>query len=86
VLEAVARPAAQHPEVWAVTLVAGDPQGRGEAAEVLVRVGVEPGVSPERVREIVADLSAHWSADATVAERIDSIAVQPVSRERPSGD
>lgn len=83
VLEAVARPAAQHPEVWAVTLVAGDPQGRGEVAEVLVRLGVEPGVDPERLREIIADLGAHWSTDATVAERIDSIAVQPVARERP---
>jgi hypothetical protein len=83
VLEAVARPAARHPEVWAVTLVAGDPQGRGEAAEVIVRLGVEPGVDAERLREIIADLGGHWSTDAIVAERIDSIAVQPVARERP---
>ena len=84
VLEAVARPAAQHPEVWGVTLVVGDPQGRGEAAEVIVRLGVEPGVNPERLREIIADLGEHWSTDAIVVERIDSIAVQPVAGERPS--
>jgi hypothetical protein len=83
VLEAVARPAAQHPEIWAITLVAGDPQARGEAAEVVVRVGVEPGVPPERLREIIAELGAHWARDATVAERIDSIAVQPVAGPRP---
>jgi len=82
VLEAVARPVAQHPEIWAVTLVAGDPQGRGEVAEVIVRLGVESGVAPERLRGIMADLSARWGADATVAERIDSLSVQPVVRPR----
>jgi hypothetical protein len=83
VLEAVARPAAQHPEIWAVTLVAGDPQGRGESAEVVVRLGVEPGVTAERLRGIIADLSARWGEDATVAERIDSLTVQPVAGPRP---
>jgi hypothetical protein len=83
VLEAVARPAAQHPEIWAVSLVAGDPQGRGEAAEVVVRLGVEQSATPERVREVIAALSAQWAQDATVAERIDSLSVQPVAAARP---
>lgn len=83
VLEAVARPAAQHPEIWAVSLVAADPQGRGEMAEVVVRLGVEPGVAPERLRGIIADLGARWADDATVAERIDSMSVQPIVGLRP---
>lgn len=86
VLEAIARPAAQHPEIWAVSLLAGDPLGRGESAEVVVRLGVEPSVPPERLREVVAALSAAWAQDATVAERIDSLSVQPVSGPRPSAE
>ena len=78
VLEAVARPAAQHPEVWGVSLLAGDPEGHGERPEVVVRLGVERGTPPERVRDIVAALSATWAAEPAVAERIDSLTVQPV--------
>ncbi len=82
VLEAVARPAAQHPEIWAVTLLAGDPLGRGESAEVVVRLGVDPGLAPDRLRTLIADLSAQWAQDATVAERIDSLSVQPIAGPR----
>lgn len=78
VLEAVARPAAAHPEIWALTLLAGDPQGRGEAPEVIVRLGVSDETSPERLRAIIAALSEAWAGDATVAERIDALTVQPV--------
>ena len=78
VLEAIARPAAQHPEVWGVSLLAGDPKGHGERPEVVVRLGIDRGAAPERVRAIVAELSATWAAEATVAERIDSLTVQPV--------
>jgi len=84
VLTAIARPAAQHPEIWAVSLVAGDPAGRGDTAEVVVRLAVEPGVEPERLRAIIDTMSAQWAQDATVAERIDSLSVQPVAA--ASGD
>lgn len=84
VLEAVARPAAQHPEIWAVSLMAGDPFGRGDTAEVIVRLAVEPGLSPERLRDVIHSLSALWAQDAIVAERIDSLSVQPVAA--ASGD
>jgi hypothetical protein len=86
VLEAVARPAAQHPEIWAVTFVAGDPLARGESAEVVVRLGVEPEVPVDRVREIIAELSAQWALDATVTKRIDSLSVQPLVAPRPPLD
>ncbi len=79
VLEAIARPAAQHPELWGVSLLAGDPQGRGEAPEVVVRLGVTAGTATERLRAIIEHLSATWAADPVVAERIDSLTVQPVA-------
>ena len=79
VLQAIARPVAQHPEIWAVSLLAGDPLATGEAAEVIVRLAVEPGVSPERLRAVTDSLSAQWAQDATVAERIDSLSVHLVA-------
>ena len=84
VLEAVARPASKHPEIWAVSLVAGDPLGLGEAAEVSVRLGVEPDVLPDRLRSIIESLSAHWAQDPIVAERIDSLSVQPFAGPAPA--
>lgn len=81
VLEAVARPAAEHPQVWAVSLLAGDPHARGSGPEVIVRLAVEPGLDAATLRAITASLSAAWAHDATVAERIDSMSVQPVAAE-----
>ena len=81
VLQAIARPAAQHPQIWAVSLMAGDEQARGVSPEVIVRLAVEPGLDAEGLRTIVQSLSAAWAQDATVAERIDSMSVQPVAAE-----
>ena len=80
-LEAVARPAAAHPHIWAVTLVAGDPHARGSGPEVVVRLGVQPGLDAEALRSILRSLSEAWAQDATVAERVDSLSVQPVAAE-----
>lgn len=82
VLEAVARPAEAHADVWAVSLVAGDPLGYGTEPEVIVRLAIEPGLAPERLRELVSALSAAWAGDATIAERIDSLSVQPIAAPR----
>ena len=82
VLEAIARPAEAHPEVWAASLIAGDPLGHGVEPEVIVRLAIEPGLAPERLRDIVGELSAAWAADATAAERIDSLSVQPIAAPR----
>ena len=79
VLEAIARPAEAHPEVWGASLIAGDPLGHGVEPEVVVRLAIEPGLAPERLRDIVGELSAAWAADATAAERIDSLSVQPIA-------
>lgn len=79
VLEAVAVPAAEHPQIWAVSLVAGDPLARGAGPEVIVRLAIEPGLDGDALRTIIGALTTAWSNDATVAERIDSLTVQPVA-------
>lgn len=82
VLEAIARSAEAHPEVWAASLIAGDPLGRGADPEVIVRLAIEPGLAAERLRDIVGALSAAWAADATVALSLDSLSVQPIAAPR----
>lgn len=78
VLEAIARPAEEHPEIVAVAPVGGDPELRGSGPEVVVRLAVAPGVGAERLREAIGAMSARWASDPIVAERIDSLSVQPV--------
>jgi len=82
VVEAIARPAESYSEIWAVSLVAGDPQGRGVDPEVVVRLAIEPGLPPEQLRALVGSLTAAWSQEATIAERIDSLTVQPIAAQR----
>ncbi len=79
VLDAIAAPVAEHPAVWAVSLIAGDPLGRGDAPEVIVRLAVEPGLPIEQLRQITAALGTAWSQSALIAERVDSMSVQPVA-------
>lgn len=78
VREAIALPAEEHPEIVAVAPIAGDPHARGSGAEVVVRLAVAGGTSPERMREVFAAIGERWSRDATVAERVDSLSIQPV--------
>jgi len=78
VLEAIAIPAEEHPEIIAVAPVAGDPDARGSGAEVVVRLAVAPGTSSKRMGIVLAAMSERWSRDATVAERVDSLSIQPV--------
>lgn len=85
VLEAVARPAEEHPEIWAVSLVAGDPQARGAGPEVVVRLAIEPGLPAARLQQMIALISARWADDASIAERIDSLSVQPIAASSDPG-
>ncbi|MDO9590428.1 MAG: hypothetical protein Q7J04_04740, partial [Microcella sp.] len=85
VLAAVAGPAAAHPQIWAVTLVAGDPHARGIGPEVIVRLAIEPGLDAEALRSIIAAVSEAWAHDATVAARIDSLSVQPIAASSETG-
>ncbi|WAB83657.1 SseB family protein [Microcella daejeonensis] len=78
VLEAIAGPAEEHPEIIAVAPVAGDPGARGAGAEVVVRLAVAAGTSPERLRAVLSAIGERWSQDAMVAERVDSLSIQPV--------
>jgi hypothetical protein len=78
VVEAIVRPAEEHPEILAASPVAADPQLRGTGPEVLVRLAVAPGTEPDRLREVITAITARWASDLEVASRVDALAVQPV--------
>lgn len=78
VIEALSQPAGAHPVIWAVSVVPGDPKATGAGPEVVVRLAYDPDADQDAVRAAIAALSAAWAADPIVAERIDSISVQPI--------
>ncbi len=78
VLDAIARPAEEHPEIVAVAPVAGDPELRGSGPEIVVRLAVAAGVGADRLRDAIGAMSARWASDPLVAERVDALSVQPV--------
>lgn len=78
VIEAISAPAAAHPEIWAVSVVPGDPQATGAGPEVVVRLAYDPEAEQQRVRAAIQAMSAAWATDATVTQRVDSISVQPI--------
>jgi len=82
VIEALSGPASAHPVIWAVSVVQGDPRATGAGPEVVVRVAHDPAAQPEAVRAALSALSAAWAADRIVAERVDSISIQPIAAPR----
>jgi len=86
VLDALAEPATEHPEVWAVSAIAGDPLARGDGPELIVRLAVEPGLDAARVRHITAALGAAWSNNSIIAERVDSMTVELVAAASGQGE
>ena len=82
VVEALSRPANEHPVIWAVSVVPGDPRATGAGPEVVVRVAHDPDAQPEEVRAALSALGAAWASDPTVAERVDSISIQPIAAPR----
>lgn len=58
-----------------VELSAGDPLGRFAGAELTVGLALHPGLDQSQVQELVGRLQQRWTADAVIAERVDSMRV-----------
>jgi hypothetical protein len=76
VLAAFEASVAAHPAVVAVGVGPGDPDARLGGPELMVGLGLRPGLGPEGLGAIVGDLQKRWAADALIAERVDSIGVR----------
>jgi hypothetical protein len=62
-------------DLVAVQLAPGDPTARLQGPELLVQLSVRAGLGPDDLGALVARLGERWSADATIAERADSLSV-----------
>ena len=63
-------------DVQALSLAPGDPSSRLLSEELLVRLRLAPGLSAQRVRELLAVLTQRWSANDTIATRVDSLRLE----------
>ncbi|WP_144715746.1 SseB family protein [Curtobacterium pusillum] len=75
VAQAFADSVAGERAVARVELAPGDPLGRFAGAELTVGLALHPGLDQEQVKALVGRLQQRWTADAVIAERVDSMRV-----------
>lgn len=76
VLEAFLAAASPERAVRTVQLAPGDPESRLSGSELLVQVGVEPGLDQDEVGALLLRLQHRWAADELIVERVDSISLR----------
>ncbi len=76
VAEAFAASVADEAAVATVRLEPGDPDALFRGPEVHVVVALVPGLDQAQLNALVARLQTSWAADATIAERVDSLGVR----------
>lgn len=72
-----ARSVAEEPAVVSVVLVAGDPDARLQGPELRVVLALIDGLDEAQLADLLARLSARWSASETIADRVDSLEIVP---------
>ena len=75
VLQAFLDASAGEPDLVALQLAPGDPTAQLHGPELLVQLSVRGGLAQHELDALIRRLSARWSADATIAERADSLSV-----------
>lgn len=75
VLDAFLAAARPEPSVSAVLLAPGDPSATLSGPELVVRLELAAGMERAEVRAVVDRLAGRWSADETIASRVDSMTV-----------
>jgi len=78
VAESFAQSFADEPEVSVLDLLPGDPDGRLRGPELVVRLGVVPGLDRQRLEALVGRLSSRWQESPQIATSVDSLAVRIV--------
>ena len=75
VLQAFLDASAGEPDLRAVQLAPGDPAAQLRGPELLVQLSVRGGLAQGELEAMIRRLGERWSADATIAERADSLSV-----------
>jgi hypothetical protein len=75
VLDEFLHAAAPEPAVSSVELAPGDPDARLAGPELIVRLGLLPGLDQQALDALLARLQERWSASELIALRVDSMRV-----------
>ena len=59
-------------------LATADPDARGSGHDLVIRLRLEPGLSPDALTQLLTDFSARLSASELLSERVDNLLVQIV--------
>jgi len=76
VLDAFELSIANEPAVAGIRLVAGDPDSRQRAQELIVVLALVPGLDQAALSALVGRLQAIWSAHPVITERVDSLGLR----------
>jgi len=76
VAAAFAGSVANEPSVVDVRLAAGDPRCRFAGTELVVQLTLIDGLNQGTLGDVLQRLQNQWAANATIAERVDSMTVQ----------
>lgn len=66
---------AEQSAVQSITLVPGDPSGRGLSEDLLVQMRLEPNLTQEQLHEILQAVSDNWATQDLIARRVDSLRI-----------
>jgi len=64
------------PRISAFTLATGDAQASGFGHDLIIQVSLEPGLSSQEFRQLLADFSARLGQSQTLTERVDNLLVR----------
>jgi hypothetical protein len=64
------------PRISDFTLVSGDAQASGFGHDLIIQLGLEPGLSSQDFRQLLADFSARLGESQVLSQRVDNLLVQ----------
>lgn len=79
VAAAFASSAVGEADVLSVTLAAGDPDALLRGPELVVQLGLRPGLNQTALTELLKRLQSRWATSELIAARVDSLAVKLIS-------
>jgi hypothetical protein len=78
VAAAFLRPAVDESAVASVTVAAASPDARLGGPELVVELGLRPGLDRDALASLLARLQTSWAGEEVIATRVDSMAVRVV--------
>jgi hypothetical protein len=70
---------AQEPQVASLTIAPGSARASLVGTEVVVSLGIVPGLDRVALQELLARVQGRWTADELITARVDSLAVKIVA-------